>query len=174
MNGLGYPTALMRRKRTMAVDSVLSQIDARIDARCMTKSLNKRGCAVDTNGAPVPSRVIDMDHAEAPVKPTAQKCDYLYFATDSVGRNLLVTPLELMNTGLNPAKVESQLQAGARTAEGIVRGMAPIRFVPVAVHGRELRRRVFQELHKKRIRFRQVAHRIKTLQCGDSLAWALE
>ena len=150
------------------------RIDASVDSRGITDSMNKQGCAVHTENAPEPSLVIDLDHPNAPIRGNARKCDYLFLAEDSTPKRLLVVPVELKSTGLNPAVVESQLQAGASVAERIVSGRSPIQFVPVAVHGNELRRRVYQELRKKRIRFRQHRRPIVTMRCGDSLAWALE
>ena len=101
---------------------MLERIDERVDSRCMTDTMNKQGCSVPTNDAPTPFRVIDLDHSAAPVKPSARKCDYLFLAADNYRPGLLVVPLELKSTGLNPAGVESQLQAGAGVAEQIARG----------------------------------------------------
>ena len=153
--------------------SVLTGIDAKVDSRCRTTVLNKQGCEVDSEGAPAPRLVIDMDHPNAPVG-RARKCDYLLLAEDANPQRLLVVPLELKSTGLNPASVRSQLQAGAQAAERIVGGISPIRFVPVAVHGRKMRRRTFRELLTKRIQFRSGKYQIKTMNCGDRLNWALE
>ena len=154
--------------------SVLAGIDAKVDSRCLTAVLNKQGCEVDAEGSPAPRRVIDMDHPNAPVGRAQEKCDYLLLADESSPRRLLVVPLELKSTGLNPASVQSQLQAGAQAAERIVAGISPIRFVPVAVHGRKIRRRTFRELLAKRIQFRSGEYQIKTMNCGDQLTWALE
>ena len=155
--------------------SVLTGIDAKIDSRCLTAALNKQGCEVGSEGLPALWRVIDMDHPNAPVE-RARKCDYLLLAEESNPWRLLVMPLELKSTGLDPASVQSQLQAGAQAAEGIVAGISsPTRFVPVAVHGRgKMRRRTFKELHKKRIQFRSGEFQIMTMNCGDQLIWALE
>ena len=127
-----------------------------------------------TAGAPTPSLVVDLDHPNAPVRPNVRKCDYLFLAEDSTGRRMWAVPLELMSTGLSPSKVESQLQAGARVGEQIVHGVSSVRFVPVAVHGNRPHRRVFQELRKRLIQFRQGRYQIMTMPCGSSLAWALE
>ena len=153
--------------------SVLAGIDAKVDSGCLTKAMNKQGCEVGYEGAPESWLVIDMDHRNAPVE-RARKCDYLLLAEESSPRRLLVVPMELKSTGLNPASVQSQLQAGAQAAEGIVAGISSIRFVPVAVHGRKMRRRTFRELLAKRIQFRSGVYQIKTMNCGDQLTWALE
>ena len=153
--------------------SVLAGIDAKGDSGCLTKAMNKQGCEVGYEGAPESWRVIDMDHPNAPVE-RARRCDYLLLADESSRRRLLVVPLELKSTGLNPASVQSQLQAGAQAAERIVAGISPIRFVPVAVHGRKMRRRTFRELLAKRVQFRSGEYQIKTMNCGDQLTWALE
>ena len=152
---------------------MLERIDERVDSRCMTSTMNKQGCSVRTNDAPTPFRVIDLDHSAAPVKPSARKCDYLFLAADTDLPGLLVVPLELKSTGLNPAGVESQLQAGAGVAEQVVRGISPVRFVPVAVHGR-MHRRAHQELRTKRVSFRGMSNSIVTMPCGTPLTAALE
>ena len=118
--------------------------------------------------------MIDLDHPTAPIRRNVRKCDYLFVAEHSDGSRLWVVPLELMSTGLSPSKVESQLQAGARLGERIARGISPVQFVPVAVHGSRPHRRVFQELRKRLIQFRQGRYQIMTMPCGGSLAWALE
>ena len=153
---------------------MLERIDERGDSRCMTSTMNKQGCSVRTNDAPTPFRVIDLDHSAAPVKPRARKCDYLFLAADTDRPGLLVVPLELKSTGLNPAGVESQLEAGAGVAEQIVRGISPVRFVPVAVHGGRVHRRAHRELKKKRVSFRGISNSIVTMPCGTPLTAALE
>ena len=59
------------------------RIDGRVDERCMTDKMNKHGCSVETNGAPAPFCLIDMDRPEAPERRAAGKCDYLFLAADS-------------------------------------------------------------------------------------------
>ena len=83
--------------------SVLTRIDANVDSRCLTASMNKQGCAVYTEDAPKPYLVIDLDHPNVPVRPSARKCDCLFLAEDSNRRRLLVVPLELKGTGLTGA-----------------------------------------------------------------------
>lgn len=148
-------------------------IEERIDARCMTETICKQGCSVDTDGASAPYRVIDMDHTAAPAARGARKCDYLFFAVEAGRPGILAAPLELKNTGLNPASVASQLQAGAGAVEQVVKGIAPVRFVPVAVHGGRVPRRQYQELRTKRIRFRNNGYEIVTMPCDSPLSFAL-
>lgn len=116
---------------------MLAQIDERVDARCMAETMDKQGCAVGINDMPAPFRVVDLDHPQAPVGRTARKCDYLFVAADSSRPGLFVAPLELKGSGLRPATVVPQLQAGARVAETITAGISPVEFRPVAVHGRK-------------------------------------
>jgi len=153
---------------------VLAHIDERVDARCMAETMNKQGCAVGINDAPAPLRVIDLDHVEAPVGRSARKCDYLFVSAASSRSGLFVAPLELKSSGLRPATVIPQLQAGARVAESIVSGISPVDFRPVAVHGRKVHRHSFQELRTQRVRFRKGRYRIVTMRCGDTLAEAIE
>ena len=110
----------------------------------------------------------------APVKPNAVKCDYLFLAEPGSRRPLWwAIPLELKGTGLNPGTVTSQLQGGARVAERVLQGVASVRFVAVAAHGRRPHRRAYQELAKKRIRFRNAPYAIETIPCGASLTEAV-
>ena len=155
------------------MSSVLARIDQRVDPRCFATSLSKNACSVETSGAPSPSRIIDMDSPMAPVRPNAVKCDYLFLAEPGSRRLLWAIPLELKGTGLNPGTVTAQLQGGARVGERILQGVASVRFVAVAAHGRRPHRRSFQELAKKRIRFRNARYPIETIPCGASLAEAV-
>lgn len=70
------------------MSSALSEIDQRIDSRCLVRSMNKGGCTLDTTDAPAPFRIIDLDHAAAPVRSTARKCDYLFLAETDDGGGL--------------------------------------------------------------------------------------
>ena len=153
--------------------SVLARIDQSVDSRCFVTSLSKNACSVETSGAPSPSRIIDLDSPMAPVRPSAVKCDYLFLAEPDSRRPLWVVPLELKGTGLNPGTVTSQLQGGARVAERTLQGVASVRFVAVAAHGRRPHRRSFQKLAEKRIRFRNSRYTIETIPCGASLADAV-
>ena len=132
--------------------------------------MNKQGCSVPTNDAPTPFRVIDMDHSEAPVKPSARKCDYLFLAADTDRPGLLVVPLELKSTGLNPAGCRVPTTSRGRELQNrSSEGSSPVRFVPVAVHGGRVHRRAYQELRKKRVSFRGMSNQIVTMPCGNSL-----
>ena len=153
---------------------MLAQIDERVGTRCMVETMNKQGCAVTTDGVPTPFRLIDLDHAEAPVGRAARKCDYLFVAADRERSGLVVAPLELKNSGLRAAAVVRQLREGARVAEEIVVAISPVEFLPVAVHGRKVHRHAVQELRKARVRFRKGRFSIAMMPCGDSLAAVIE
>ena len=140
----------------------------------MAETMDKQGCAVGINDMPAPFRVVDLDHPQAPVGRTARKCDYLFVAADSSRPGLFVAPLELKGSGLRPATVVPQLQAGARVAETITAGISPVEFRPVAVHGRKVHRQAIQELRARGVRFRKGRYRIVTMWCGDSLSAVLE
>lgn len=134
----------------------------------------KGGCTVGTADAPAPFRIVDLDHAAAPVRPNASKCDYLFLAEADGGRRLRVVPLEMKATALNPSKVASQLQAGARVADDLVRGASPVRFTPVAAYGRNPHRRQYRKLADVKIKCRNSEYAIVTMQCGSPLALALQ
>ena len=140
----------------------------------MVETINKQGCVVTTDEVSAPFRVIDLDHAEAPVGRAARKCDYLFVAADRGQSGLVVAPLELKSSGLRAATVIRQLQAGARVAEEVVVAISPVEFLPVAVHGRKVHRQSIQELRKERVRFRKGRFSIATMRCGDSLAAVIE
>ena len=157
------------------MSSALSEIDQRIDSRCLVRSMDKGGCTLDTTDAPAPFRIIDLDHAAAPVRSTARKCDYLFLAeTDDGGGLRHVVPLELKATSLNAGTVTSQLQAGARIAEHIVQGIAPASFTPVAAYGRKPHRRQYRKLAEVSVKFRNRPYAIVATPCDSSLSSALE
>ena len=140
----------------------------------MAETMNKQGCAVGIGDVPAPFRLIDLDRSEAPVGRTARKCDYLFVAAGRNRSGLFVASLELNGSGLRPATVVPQLQAGARIAESITSGISPLDFMPVAVHGRKVHRHAIRELRTRRVRFRKGHYRIVTMRCGDSLVAAIE
>lgn len=141
---------------------------AKVDHQCLANKMDKHGCSVGLDEAPTPFMVIDLDHAMAPVKTSAVKCHYLFFA-QRPSAGLWAVPLELKSSAVNPNRALSQLQAGAATAEQLTKGLSPVVFVPVVAQGRKTRRRQYQELRKKRVVFRSEEHPIELMDCGTDL-----
>ena len=74
------------------VSSALTTVDQRIDSGCLVSEMVKGGCTVGTADAPAPFRIVDLDHAAAPVRPNASKCDYLFLAEADGGFGIVSTP----------------------------------------------------------------------------------
>ena len=62
------------------MSSALTTVDQRIDSGCLVSEMVKGGCTVGTADAPAPFRIVDLDHAAAPVGPNAPKCVTICFS----------------------------------------------------------------------------------------------
>ena len=155
--------------------SPLEQVDQKVKPGCLACTCGKHGCDVGLEDAPQPFRLIDMDHADSPARSGATRCDYLFIAEGHGDTRLYVAPLELKSSGLDIAKVRSQLEAGARIAERIVPRAPSTRFVPVAVHGQRLPRKKIKDLYKSEnsVPFRNGHYQVRLIPCGDSLSQVL-
>ena len=143
-----------------------------VDSRCLAETCGKQGCAIELEGSPSPSLLIDMDHPDSPAGRSAMRCDYLFIGKGSEDTALCVVPLELKSSGIRTNTVSSQLRAGARVAERIVPGSSSIRFVPVAAHG-GMHRKQIKDLRRMHVPFRGEKYPIQLIHCGDHLAAAL-
>lgn len=150
------------------MNGLTHDVRARIDDHsCLADDVVKGGCGVSLADAPKPRLVIDLDETGSPLGGAQSKCDYLLFADPS-----LVVPIEIKDGAPNVAKVERQLQAGARAADDLApRGIAVL-CRPVLV-SRDLRRQQQVDLRKAAVRFRGREERVRRVACGDSLADAL-
>lgn len=143
-------------------------VRARIgDRTCLVDNVVKGGCGVSLSDAPQPRLVIDLDETGSPLGGAQSKCDYLLFADPS-----LVMPIEIKDGAPNVARVERQLQAGARAADELApRGVA-VSCRPVLV-SKALRRQKQADLRKASVRFRGRKERVRHVSCGDRLTDAL-
>ena len=133
------------------------------DPACLVDVIGKGSCGVSLDDAPQPHLVVDLDRTGSPLGGAQSKCDYLLFADPS-----LVMPIEIKDGAPNVAKVERQLQAGARAADGLApRGVA-ILCRPVLV-SKALRRQKQVDLRKALVRFRGREERVRRVACGDPL-----
>ena len=148
--------------------SPLEVIGSSIDDQCLADKIDKNGCSVGLELAPTPLKVVDLDHPEAPVRTSAVKCDYLLFAPEGKA-GLWVVPVELKSSAVNPGRVSAQLQAGAKAAEQLTKGISPVTFVPVVARAKKGHRRQYQELRKRRIVYRNEEHPIELMYCGTPL-----
>lgn len=113
--------------------------------------------------------MIDLDHPRSPASKKT-KCDYLFVGKSDKG--VVVVPIELKSSGINPAKVVAQLRSGAKIAEGLT-GRVRAHFVPIAASGGKPHRRVYDEMAKSPVSFRGRPHVVQLIRCGDHLADAL-
>ena len=155
--------------------SPLERLDARIDSGCLVETCSKQGCTIGLKDAPSPYRLIDLDHDDSPARRNSKRCDYLFIGENDGAARLHVVPLELKSSGIKVRTVSSQLRAGAKIAERIVRGASSIRFVPVAAPGGKLNRKQINDLAKPAngVAFRGERYSIRLIRCGVPLSWAL-
>ena len=145
----------------------------RVAESCLVSRLDKQGCTLGLDHTPEPNVVVDLDHVEAPVRRSQQKCDYLFFGSEGKG-GVVAVAIEMKSGRVKPSGAKSQLQAGAKIAERLVAGLAPARFAPVLVHGATLSRRTYDQMAKQQVTFRKGGYRIELLPCGEQLASALD
>ena len=151
----------------------MDALRGRVAESCRASRLDKQGCKLGLDGAPASHMVVDLDHAEAPVRRSQEKCDYLFFGSEGKA-GLIAAAIEMKSSGVRPSGATRQLQAGARITERLVAGLAPVRFVPVVAHGAALSRRTYAEMAKQQVSFRKGNYRIELIPCGRPLTSALK
>ena len=140
-----------------------------VDPACLVHECEKQGCEVDLTGAPIPFKLIDMDHKHSPAPAHGARCDFLFIGACSDGATLYVVPLELKSSGFAPGKVSKQLAGGARDADKVVPG-GQCRFTPIVVHDGAKNRKQINDLAKHPVRFRDTEYLIKVMRCGEAIA----
>lgn len=98
-------------------------------------------------------------------RPSQKKCDFVLFLENSSGR-LLVVPIELKNTRVEPSDVCAQLQVGASYAAQVVPQGIECICVPVVIHGKKIHSTQRDSLNKKKVMFRKNKLTIKTGKCN--------
>lgn len=144
-----------------------------VDESCLASRLESHGCTLGLDDAPEPHMVVDLDHAEAPVRRSQQKCDYLFLGSEG-NAGIVAAAIEMKSSGVKPSGAKRQLQAGAKITQGLVAGLAPVRFVPVVAHGAALSRRAYDQMAAQQVSFRKGNYRIELIRCGSQLASALD
>ena len=155
--------------------SPLERLDARIDSGCLVETCSKQGCTIGLKDAPGPYRLIDLDHDDSPAGKKSKRCDYLFIGENDGAARLHVVPLELKSSGIKVRTVSSQLRAGAKIAERIVRGASSHPFRSRGRPRREAEPEAINDLAKPAngVAFRGERYSIRLIRCGVPLSWAL-
>ena len=93
------------------MSGLVQRVRAKVDNACVVTEMDKEGCSVSLDGAPVTRLIVDLDEPGSPLGQNVTRCDYLFFADDS-GADWVAT-LELTRGRFEVGKFHSQLQAGA-------------------------------------------------------------
>ena len=135
--------------------------------------MDKEGCSVSLDGAPVPRLIVDLDKPGSPLGPTVVRCDYLFVADDATAD--WVSPLEYTRGQFRTSKFVPQLRAGAQAAEQLVPRNAAVNFCPIAVFGGGLHRAEQRRLKQpsNRVRFHGKSEPLRLIKCGEKLTKAL-
>ena len=147
---------------------------AKVDDACVVTQIDKEGCSVSLDRAPVTRLILDLDEPGSPIGPGRVRCDYLFFAEDAADASL-VAALELKQGQFRASKFAEQLNAGAQAAEQLVTANISVKFRPIAVYGGTLhiaqRRRL--KWDNNRVSFRGRCESLRLMKCGEELTNAL-
>lgn len=154
----------------MDMDRVFGHIRSRIDSDCLVTNARDQirdGCKMSMQGiAEKKCILVDVDVAFRN-RPSEKRCDFILFV-ESLGGHLMVVPIELKNTRVEPSSLCAQLQAGASYAAGIIPQGIQCICVPVVIHGKKIPTRQRDSLGKEKVSFRKTRSSIKTVRCDIS------
>lgn len=152
----------------MNIDELLDQIEASVEPKALihsTTTLQRSGCKLSLRGMSHKKFVlVDIDEA-LDDRFTGKKCDFLLFTSQA--DRVLVVPIELKNTKIEPSHVCAQLQAGANYASRIIPPGVRCSCVPVVVYGKSFHPEQRRSLSKKRVNFQKGKRIIRTAKCNQ-------
>ena len=138
--------------------------------------LKKDNCSVSLEGLPenCDCIIVDFDEKGSPLGKNQTRCEYLFVAKVPLEKGW-VAVLEFKDTTrVDIAKVVSQLQAGARAAEKLIRKEKDIRFRPVlASRAIPKAARTDMRVHDI-VCFHEQSESLRWIGCGDPLTKALD
>ena len=152
------------------MSGLVQRVRAKVDNACVVTEMDKEGCSVSLDGAPVTRLIVDLDEPGSPLGQNVTRCDYLFFADDNSGTDW-VAPLELKRGQFHTVEFRKQLQAGAHAAEQLVPPNASVRFRPIAVFGGGLHKAEQRRLKQpsNRVRFHGRCEPLRLIRCGAKL-----
>lgn len=132
---------------------------------CAGKDLQRSGCRLSMQGITTGKFIlVDIDRVTG-YRFVGKTCDFVLFLEDSRG-DLIVAPIELKNTRIEPSDVNAQLQGGANYASRIVPSGIRCSFVPVVIHGKTIHDNQRRSLNKKRVTFQKQKRIIRIAKCN--------
>ena len=154
---------------TTAVNAILDGTDP----QCHADKCEDSGCSLSMSDAPTPGALISLEHPAAPVAFGQSHCDFLFVGGHDEERPL-VAPIELTTGKKRVSVFLKQIRGGASVADRLLPPGVAFRFRPIAAHKRGLGRGRVAELRANRVSFRGQSMPIKPVDCGSSLAQALD
>lgn len=153
------------------MSGLVQRVRANVDAQCVVLEMDKEGCRVSLDGAPVSRLIVDLDEDGSPLGSQDRRCDYLFFADAADGGTDWVAPLELKRGRFRAGGCLRQLEAGTQAVDQLVPANAEVRFRPIAVYGGVLHSAQLLRLRRYGgIVFRGKNETIRLLKCCDALA----
>ena len=152
----------------MKIDRVFELIQARVGSAerfCCVGDQVRSKCKMSMEGIVERKYIlVDVDRVYEHL-PTETRCDFVLFL-EGVNGTLVVVPIELKNTRIEPSSVLKQLQAGAHYASRVVPSGVECICIPVIVRGKTIHSQQLASLNKKKVRFRKENLTIKTVMCN--------
>ena len=132
--------------------------------RSLTRHCQRHGCRVSMKGISSKFPLLDLDKQGAPLSPSENRGDYLFFAEhESV---FYAIALELMKGDASSGKVKGQLQASAHAAARLFSPNEPVSLTPVLVHSGSIHKASWKRI---RIKFRKANLPVYRKRCGTSM-----
>ncbi len=143
------------------MSEILERIREAVGEGCLSESLSRDGCGVDSSGVPAQRVVVDADLAFDAHQWSGSRCDFIVFFPATDGHDVITVPLELKSGRGEVSTVSEQLQRGADFAAHFAPSGAICH--PVLIHGKRINLR---ELNRAKVRFRDRRMTIRTGRCN--------
>lgn len=153
--------------------TLAADIRAKVDASCIVRRVNKKGCRLRVTGIRDGYVAIDLDHTKSPAPKNEIKCDYLFAGQIENDGLEYLSAIELKAGSVEASEAHRQLQAGANLAQEF----APrhnARFVAMVASDRiNKAQRAALKATANQVIFRNSKYEIVRLKCGAPLVDAL-
>lgn len=152
----------------MGMDEIVDHIRSHVESSALIsagKDLQRSGCRLSMQGISTRKFVlVDVDRVTG-YRFVGKRCDFVLFLEHTKG-DLIVSPIELKNTRIEPSAVNAQLQGGANYASSIVPSGIRCRCVPIVIYGKAIHPIQRRSLNKKRVIFQKYRRIIRTVKCN--------